>query len=112
VLASLGAACASGERIAVRLAPMLGNTGAMARLECTLPVDLAREDDLFAATARAVETALNPGIFGAGFALRLARAEARAAGGGLERDGDRLALTLPLLTGHDDLNTASAVGSG
>jgi hypothetical protein len=41
-------------------------------------------------------------MFGAGFALRLARAEARAAGGDLVRatdeTGDALVLTLPRLT--------------
>lgn len=37
-------------------------------------------------------------MFGAGFALRLVRAEARAAGGDLEHVDERLRLTLPLLT--------------
>jgi hypothetical protein len=37
-------------------------------------------------------------MFGAGFALRLARAEARAAGGDLVRDDANLLLTLPRLT--------------
>ena len=34
-------------------------------------------------------------MFGAGFALRLARSEARAAGGDLVRSDNRLSLTLP-----------------
>jgi hypothetical protein len=37
-------------------------------------------------------------MFGAGFALRLARAEARAAGGDLIREAEALILTLPCLT--------------
>jgi hypothetical protein len=37
-------------------------------------------------------------MFGTGFALRLAAAEARAAGGSLERKGDKLRLLLPGLT--------------
>ncbi|MFN3517638.1 MAG: hypothetical protein ACK4YM_10845 [Novosphingobium sp.] len=37
------------------------------------------------------------GVFGVGFALRLARAEARAAGGDLLRKDAKLRLTLPLL---------------
>jgi hypothetical protein len=41
---------------------------------------------------------VSAGVFGAGFALRLARAEARAAGGDLLREGDALVLTLPRLT--------------
>lgn len=98
LLASLGAACAEGERIAVRLEPHSGPGGAQARLICQLPSDLATEDDLFAATARTDESAINAGLFGTGFALRLARAEARAAGGTLRREGAAIALTIPLLT--------------
>ena len=40
---------------------------------------------------------------GAGFSLRLARAEARAAGGELSRDDQWLILSLPLLTGEEAL---------
>ena len=103
VLASLAAICGAKERLALRVAPVIGLPGALARLECTLPADLAREDDLFAATARPAESVINTGLFGAGFAFRLARAEARAAGGALTRDGDRLVLTLPLLTSAAEL---------
>lgn len=103
VLASLAAGLGAGERIAVRLASVIGQGRALARLACTLPEDLAREEDLFAATARAPTSAINAGLFGAGFAFRLARAEARAAGGGLMREGDALVLTLPLLTATGDL---------
>jgi len=82
----------------LRLAPLIGANGAMAQLGCTLPARLAAEDDLFAATARSNDSAINPGLFGAGFALRLARAEARVAGGGMVRDGDTVVMTVPLLT--------------
>ncbi len=98
LLASLGAACGAGERIAVQLDPLIGAGGAMARLICALPARLTAEDNLFAATTRSAESAINAGLFGTGFALRLARAEARAAGGALRRDGTTLVLTLPLLT--------------
>jgi hypothetical protein len=98
LLASLGAACGAGERIAVQLDPLIGAGGAMARLICALPARLTAEDNLFAATTRSAESAINAGLFGTGFALRLARAEARAAGGTLRRDGAMLVLTLPLLT--------------
>jgi signal transduction histidine kinase len=99
LLASLGAACGAGERIAVRLDPMIGGGRAgMARLVCDLPARLAGEDNLFAATTRSGDSAINAGLFGTGFALRLARAEARAAGGSLVRTGGALELTLPLLT--------------
>ena len=98
LLASLGAACAPGERIAVQLDPLIGAGGAMARLICALPARLVAEDNLFAATTRPGDSAINAGLFGSGFALRLARAEARAAGGSLRRDGAAIELALPLLT--------------
>jgi signal transduction histidine kinase len=107
LLASLGAACGTGERIAVRLDPMIGGGRAgMARLVCDLPAQLAGADNLFAATTRTGDSAINAGLFGTGFALRLARAEARAAGGGLTRNGSTLELTLPLLTAHAGVPSA------
>jgi signal transduction histidine kinase len=110
LLASLGAACAPGEQLAARLAPVIVPGAALARLECTLPAVLAREDNLFAATARPVESTINAGLFGAGFALRLARAEARAAGGALVREEGKVVLTLPLMTGAGQLS-ANRAGS-
>lgn len=111
VLASLGAACAEGETIAVQLSPLIGADGALARLTCALPAILAAEDNLFAATARGAPGAINAGLFGAGFALRLARAEARAAGGALQRDGGKLVLTLPLLTASHSLPSEASSGT-
>jgi hypothetical protein len=63
-----------------------------------LPARLAAEDDLFAATVRGTKGSINAGLFGTGFTLRLARAEARAAGGDLKREGDTLELILPLVS--------------
>ena len=57
----------------------------------------------FAAEAKPVGAAVQAGLFGAGFALRLARAEARAAGGGLDVGEEAVTLTLPLLTGEGAL---------
>lgn len=91
LLASLGGGCEAGETLQAKL---LLDDG-FVRLSCDLPMQLLGEDDLFAADARPTSTAINPGIFGAGFALRLARAEARAAGGNLVRDGEAITLTLP-----------------
>jgi len=108
LLASLAAAAAPGERIAVRADPLIGPGGALARIACTLPPRLAAEEHLFSGTARAGDSAISPGLFGTGFALRLARAEARAAGGALRRDGDTLVLTLPLLTDIAALPSAGA----
>lgn len=97
LLATLGAACAPGERVAVSLDPLIGASGAIGRLVCGLPTRLASEEHIFAASIRTKGGAINAGLFGTGFALRLARAEARAAGGDLTRDGTALVLTLPLV---------------
>jgi signal transduction histidine kinase len=97
LLASLAAACDSGETIAVSLDPMIGGTGARVRMRCTLPARLAAQDNVFAASLPTPNPAINAGLFGSGFALRLARAEARAAGGSLVRDGDHIDLVLPLM---------------
>lgn len=67
-------------------------------LAATLPAALAAEEDVFAAAPRSAPGALSAGMFGAGFALRLVRAEARAAGGDLQHVDGTLHLTLPLLT--------------
>lgn len=100
VLASLAAAVVPGEKVVVGVDPLIGREGAFARLHCQLPGRLAGPDNLFAATIRGADSTISPGLFGAGFALRLARAEARAAGGSLRRDKDVLLLTLPLLGGN------------
>lgn len=97
LLASLASACAPGERVVVSLDPLSGPRGAISRMVCGLPARLAAEEHLFAATIRASGSVINAGLFGTGFALRLARAEARAAGGDLKRDGAALMLTLPLV---------------
>ena len=103
VLASLGGACASGEIITCRLV----GEHARARLTCELPEQLASQDDLFAADVKPANMAVNAGLFGAGFSLRLARAEARAAGGMLSHEDDYLLLSLPLLTEESALPSQS-----
>jgi two-component system, OmpR family, sensor kinase len=95
LLATIAATTGAGERIALEL----GREDGQLSLRCALPATLAASSDLFATQNRPSGGALSPGIFGAGFSLRLARAEARAAGGELARDDDALVLTLPLLTG-------------
>lgn len=108
LLASLGAACSPGEKIAVQIDPLISAQGAMARVACTLPERLMREDNLFAATTRASHGTISPGLFGTGFALRLARAEARAAGGALTCENASVILTLPLLTEPASLPSSAA----
>jgi signal transduction histidine kinase len=91
LLASLGGGSGAGETLEARLT----SEDDMISLSCDLPMQLLGEDDLFAVDARPLGTAINPGIFGAGFALRLARAEARASGGDLVRKEEVITLTLP-----------------
>ncbi len=92
-LASLAGPMAAGERIALDLSTIPGDRVA---LTVALPTALRAAHDAFAAELRAAASPLSSGIFGAGFSLRLARAEVRAAGGELRRDGNRMVLTLPL----------------
>ncbi|QIQ86564.1 histidine kinase dimerization/phospho-acceptor domain-containing protein [Erythrobacter sp.] len=106
LLATLGGGCAAGEMLTASLAPAFahdarqGEAGpvGVARLTCEIPAQLLAEEDVFAAEARPASSAINAGLFGAGFALRLARAEARAAGGDLVRRDEELVLTLPLVS--------------
>ena len=88
----------------------LRSRGGMARIDLTLPEVLARKDGdaLFEAAAGTVPQVISAGVFGVGFALRLARAEARAAGGQLVRKDNKLRLTLPDLTAAVLAHTADA----
>lgn len=94
LLATLTGAAGSDETIRIAMSEDDGVLSSTA----TLPASLAKLDDVFAADGRAGGGAVSAGMFGAGFALRLARAEARAIGGDLQRVDDRLVLTLPRLT--------------
>ena len=93
ILATLAGAIGAGETVAIEV----DTSGDQIAISCGLPVTLRETEDIFSARAKPVATTLSAGVFGAGFALRLARAEARAAGGELARDGDSLVLCLPLL---------------
>ncbi len=99
LLATLAGVSAPGEMLRLKLRARHG----MARIDVALPAALAgREgDDLFEAAAGAIPQVIAAGVFGVGFALRLARAEARAAGGDLVRRDAKLRLALPGLTGDD-----------
>ncbi|MGN6495945.1 MAG: histidine kinase dimerization/phospho-acceptor domain-containing protein [Tsuneonella sp.] len=93
LLATLTGAVGAGETLRLELTAGEGPL----RLRCELPASLAAKSEIFAAGGKA-GGAVTAGMFGPGFALRLARAEARAAGGNLVREDDWLVLTLPLLT--------------
>lgn len=96
LLATLAGAAGPGEILRLRLRLRRG----MARLTVRLPQVLAvkSDDELFRAGTGGPGSGLSTGSFGVGFALRLVAAEARAAGGGLERRGDRLRLEIVGLT--------------
>jgi hypothetical protein len=94
LLATLTGAAGSDEVLMLTL----DNVAGPVRLVATLPAALAKADDVFEAEGRAGGGSVIAGMFGAGFALRLARAEARALGGDLVREADALILTLPRLT--------------
>ncbi|MEL6877417.1 MAG: histidine kinase dimerization/phospho-acceptor domain-containing protein, partial [Pseudomonadota bacterium] len=73
LLATLGGNCASGETITC----VLRHDGNLVRLVCDLPAQLIAAEDVFTADVKPSNASVNPGLFGAGFTLRLARAEAR-----------------------------------
>lgn len=97
-MATLGGGCEAGETLRAELETADG----VAILSCDLPKQLLETDDIFTAQAKPASAAINAGVFGAGFALRLARAEARASGGDVGRAGDRVLLTVPLLETLED----------
>lgn len=107
LLGTVASATAAGESMTLRLAA----NKAELKLIVRLPAALAPIADVFASDLHPVGGALATGLLGAGFALRLARAEARAIGGELARDGaDAMILTLPL--GEARPANAPAVNDG
>lgn len=102
LLATLGSNCASGEILDATIEVDKREV----RISCELPAKLMAQEDVFAADIRPTDSAVNAGLFGAGFALRLARAEARAAGGRLDVGEEGLVLALPLLTDNGVLPSA------
>lgn len=104
LLATLAGAASPGELLELS-GKRLGDA---VRLTMQLPASLAALDSgqLMHATAGAAPRALSAGMFGTGFSLRLASAEAHAAGGQLQHVGKELQLGLPGLTaaepGHSE----------
>lgn len=98
LLAGLGGATRPMEMLTMRLTTDENE----AVLEIALPAQLSSLDDgaLMNASAAERSRTLTSGMFGTGFTLRLARAEARSAGGTLERRGKVLRLALPLAQAH------------
>jgi hypothetical protein len=96
LLATLSTHAVTGEVLTMHLA----QTRDRVMLDLPLPAALATLPDaaLFHSGTGGDGTGPWAGMFGTGFALRLAGAEARSAGGGMERRGAMLHITLPGLT--------------
>ncbi|MEL7689437.1 sensor histidine kinase [Citromicrobium bathyomarinum] len=108
ILATLGSAAAPSEKLALTLEHDQSSGANMAQFVADLPASLNGSEDIFGARGKPLSVAISAGPFGPGFALRLARAEARAIGGSLRRENRRLILTLPALTAHEPAATSSA----
>ncbi|MXO74725.1 sensor histidine kinase [Altererythrobacter aerius] len=107
LFATITGATGAGEELAVAFA----HDHAFVQLTCALPATLAAQADVFAADSPPSRGAVSAGMFGAGFALRLARAEARAAGGDLVRHGAAVVLSLPRLTPAEASPSPAAAGA-
>ncbi|MFZ1743617.1 MAG: histidine kinase dimerization/phospho-acceptor domain-containing protein [Pontixanthobacter sp.] len=94
LLATLAGAVGAGEELQIELS----QNESTLMLNCEMPMSLAAQDQIFASTSKPGVGPISAGMFGAGFSLRLVRAEARAIGGDLTREDDWLLLTLPHLT--------------
>ena len=96
LLATLVGAAGPGEVLKLRARAFDGKV----QLVLQLPASLAARSDeeLFRAAAAILPQVVTAGMFGIGFTLRLARAEALGAGGSLERREEKLRLVLPGLT--------------
>ncbi|MEP5937447.1 MAG: histidine kinase dimerization/phospho-acceptor domain-containing protein [Erythrobacter sp.] len=93
VLATIAGACNASETLPVALSSKNGQV----QMICAVPAQLLQEEDLFAAQVKPSGASVSAGLFGAGFSLRLARAEARSAGGELTYQDGEIRLQLPLL---------------
>ena len=98
LLATLAAHLGLNETCAIEIT----QAGQEAVMTMQLPKSLAARDDaaLFHTLTNTGPQSPSASMFGTGFALRLASAEARSAGGSLRRAGDLLQLNLPALAPH------------
>jgi two-component system OmpR family sensor kinase len=109
LLATLAGHCAADEMLAIKLTAVFDGPAALAQCVCDLPARLAALEDPFVSDVRPADQTISAGPFGAGFALRLARAEARRAGGALTLADGKVMLRLPLITGAET-NLQSLIG--
>lgn len=95
LIATLASATTPGEGLEIEASIEPG----LLRVRMDLPVAMAGRESIFTASVSQAPQALSAGMFGSGFALRLARAECRAAGGDLVHDAENLILTLQAYAG-------------
>ena len=107
LMATLAGEASAGEEIALHVTHQ--ETGALIAID--LPASLAGTADIFSASLQGNQRTISAGMFGSGFTLRLARAEARAVGGDLAREGDTIHLCLPLVNGKDDQPDETRTGA-
>ncbi len=109
LLATLAGAASPGEILKLRVM----RRGEMAVLAMQLPASLGPEQDrLSGPVGGSSAHALSAGVFGSSFSLRLASAEASAAGGKLQRHGETLELHLPDLTATEAAHSTVEGTSG
>lgn len=104
ILATLAGIASAGETLVLELQAHEDE----AILTCDLPERLRREDDIFAAQVGPSAKGPRAGLFGAGFSLRLASAEAVAARGSVNRADNHVKLVLPLASREDSVAGAEA----
>ena len=104
-LATLAGVTTASEALRISLE----HDGRMVTLSVELPIALASRSDVFSSAAPAQAQSVTAGMFGAGFTLRLARAETRAAGGDLTNGDDELKLQLPLFWEETENNSNNAM---
>ena len=91
MLATVAGALAAGEVIELALS----SDGRRVALAAEMPLALALSENPFSEVRPKKESVVSAGMFGPGFTLRLARAEAEAAGGSLVANEDLLMVELP-----------------
>jgi signal transduction histidine kinase len=113
LFAALAGSTLPGETLDLRWNQRTDPKSAMIELSVALPAVLAERapEALFDPVAGERGQSLAAGMFGIGFTLRLAAAEAAAAGGSLQRVTNNLHLSLPTLTERATHNSTSATFS-
>ncbi|MEP2737296.1 MAG: histidine kinase dimerization/phospho-acceptor domain-containing protein [Erythrobacter sp.] len=92
IMATLAGSCAASEKLQIRLE----KTKSAVKVTLQLPSQLQAEANPFASEVKPSSGGLSAGLFGTGFSLRLARAEAQTMGGDVTIKDGSIVLSLPL----------------